>query len=94
MGPIKEAVCDTVILGCTHYPLASRILAEELGPEVTLIDSGGEAAIALLNSLPKDSAAGSGNLRCCVSGNAEDFAKNAAALLGEALLPQVEHIDF
>lgn len=94
VGPIKEAGCDTVILGCTHYPLASRILAEELGPEVTLIDSGGEAAIALLNSLPKDSAAGSGNLRCCVSGNAEDFAKNAAALLGEALLPQVEHIDF
>jgi glutamate racemase len=90
---IKAAGCDTVILGCTHYPLASRILAEELGPNVTLIDSGGEAAAALLQSLPEGSAAGSGRLRCCVSGNAEDFAKNAAALLGEALLPQVEHID-
>ncbi len=93
LEPIRSAGCDTVILGCTHYPLASRILAEELGDGVTLIDSGGEAAAALLRNLPSPQPDGVGTLRCCVSGDAELFARNAAALLGDDLLPQVEHIE-
>ena len=93
IAPIKAAGCDTVILGCTHYPLASRILQEELGATVTLVDSGGEAAAALLQSLPQGMTAGTGRLRCCVSGDAAAFAQNAAALLGGLQLPPVEHID-
>ena len=93
LASIRETGCDTVILGCTHYPLASRILAEELGGGVTLIDSGGEAAAALLKNLPDAQPTGRGTLRCCVSGDAQAFARNAAALLGGDLLPEVEHID-
>lgn len=93
LAEIRAAGCDTVILGCTHYPLASRILGEELGSGVTLIDSGGEAAAALLRQLGSAPAESCGRLRCCVSGDAESFARNAAALLGSDLLPSVEHID-
>ncbi len=93
IAPIKAAGCDTVILGCTHYPLASRILQEELGADVTLVDSGGEAAAALLQSLPQGTTAGTGRLRCCVSGDAAAFAQNAAALLGGLQLPPVEHAE-
>jgi glutamate racemase len=42
--PLKQADVDTVILGCTHYPLISPLLQRMLGPEVTLITSG--AALA------------------------------------------------
>jgi glutamate racemase len=43
-GPLREARVDTVILGCTHYPLVRPMLQRMLGPRVTLIAPG--AAIA------------------------------------------------
>jgi len=42
--PLRAADVDTVILGCTHYPLISPMLQRTLGPEVTLVTSG--AALA------------------------------------------------
>jgi glutamate racemase len=42
--PLRRADVDTVILGCTHYPLISPLLQRMLGPDVTLITSG--AALA------------------------------------------------
>ena len=35
---------DTLVLGCTHYPLLKHVIAEVMGEEVTLIDSGEETA--------------------------------------------------
>jgi glutamate racemase len=43
-APLLEAEVDTVILGCTHYPLISPMLQRMLGPDVTLVSSG--AALA------------------------------------------------
>jgi glutamate racemase len=42
--PLRSAGVDTVILGCTHYPLISPLLQRMLGPEVALVTSG--AALA------------------------------------------------
>ena len=42
-APLKAAEVDTVILGCTHYPLIAPMLQRMLGPAVTLITSGGGA---------------------------------------------------
>ena len=42
--PIKQAGCDTVILGCTHYPLIRPVLQRVLGREVTLVFSAEETA--------------------------------------------------
>ncbi len=36
---------DTLILGCTHYPLLKKVIQKEVGESVTLIDSGHETAI-------------------------------------------------
>ena len=44
LGPLIEAGIDTLILGCTHYPLLSGLLQLELGPEVLLISSAEETA--------------------------------------------------
>jgi glutamate racemase len=42
--PITEMDVDTLVLGCTHYPLLRPLIAGIVGPQVRLIDSGEEAA--------------------------------------------------
>lgn len=44
LAPLLEMEIDTLILGCTHYPLLRETLAELVGPEITLVDSAGETA--------------------------------------------------
>jgi len=44
VAPLKQASVDTVILGCTHYPLITPMLRRLLGPQVTLINSAEETA--------------------------------------------------
>lgn len=43
LAPLKAKEIDTLILGCTHYPLISDIIANVMGDSVTLISSGQEA---------------------------------------------------
>jgi glutamate racemase len=43
-APLEAAGCDTVILGCTHYPLIRPVLQREFGRDVTLIFSADETA--------------------------------------------------
>lgn len=37
--PLKKAGIDTLVLGCTHYPVLKAVIAEVLGKDITLIDS-------------------------------------------------------
>ena len=50
-APLREAGVDTVILGCTHYPLLRPMLQRHLGPEVTLVTSGEPLARAAGHAL-------------------------------------------
>lgn len=45
LAPLKEKKVDTLLLGCTHYPLLVPILSQVMGENVTLIDSGREVAL-------------------------------------------------
>jgi glutamate racemase len=44
LGPLMKAGIDTLVLGCTHYPLLSGLLQLELGPDVVLVSSAEETA--------------------------------------------------
>lgn len=44
LDPLKKNGVDTVILGCTHYPLLTGVIQEVMGPDVTLISSATETA--------------------------------------------------
>ena len=44
LAPLQAAGVDTLVLGCTHYPLLKPMLAGILGPDVVLIDSAHETA--------------------------------------------------
>lgn len=88
LAPLLAAGCDTVILGCTHYPLIAPLLSR-LMPGVRLIDSAGEAAAVLVRGMGPCS--GSGRVRCFVSGDAASFSARAGVFLGEPLA--AEHVE-
>lgn len=44
LQPLISAQIDTLVLGCTHYPLLRRTLQQVLGPQVALVDSAAETA--------------------------------------------------
>jgi glutamate racemase len=52
-APVKEAGCDTVILGCTHYPLIRPILQRVFGRGVTLVFSAEETAREVAETLAR-----------------------------------------
>lgn len=39
LKPLKEAHVDTLLLGCTHYPLLRNLICEEMGADVSIVDS-------------------------------------------------------
>lgn len=39
LRPLKEQKIDTLLMGCTHYPLLKHLINDELGPKVTIVDS-------------------------------------------------------
>jgi glutamate racemase len=47
LSPMREAGIDTLILGCTHYPLIRPALADFFGPTVRLVDSAEAMALAV-----------------------------------------------
>jgi len=51
--PLKEAGCDTVILGCTHYPLLRPVFQRTFGREVTLVFSAEETAREVAETLAR-----------------------------------------
>jgi len=80
---------DTLVLGCTHYPLLKPLLAEVMGPGVTLIDSAEETARAVARELAESGIGGPANVRAdvhfAVSDAAEQFERVGQAFLGERL---------
>lgn len=51
LAPLRAREIDTLILGCTHYPLLYDVIAKTMGPEVLLIDSGAEGALIMAETL-------------------------------------------
>lgn len=47
LAPLREANVDTIILGCTHYPILRATIQSIMGDAVTLVDSGAAAAATL-----------------------------------------------
>ena len=95
MAPFKQAKIDTLILGCTHFPLLAPIIQAELGENVTLIDSGRETAIYCANFLAERQALADkerGHCRFLVSDRPEGFSRTAEIFLGRSVREEVESI--
>lgn len=53
LAPLREAGVESLVLGCTHYPLLKPLLQRIMGEEVRLIDSGEETASAVAAALER-----------------------------------------
>ena len=51
LAPLKAAQVDTVLLGCTHYPLLSAAIRVVMGPDVALVSSAEETAVDVYRAL-------------------------------------------
>lgn len=54
-APLRQAQVDTLVLGCTHYPLLTGVLSYVMGDEVTLVSSAEETAKDLFRALTSES---------------------------------------
>ncbi len=97
LSPLREAGVDTLILGCTHYPLLREIVAAYMGEGVALIDVGARCAERVAGELSRAGLRAlrdtPGKRRYFVSDSTEDFAPLASAFLGEDIAGGVEQID-
>ena len=96
LEPLRATGIDTLILGCTHYPLLTEIIADIMGPGVTLIDSGAAAARVLRQTLSDRGALAQrdhGTLTLYASDQPEDFGALAGQFLRRPLESAVQHVD-
>ena len=96
-APLREAGVDTVILGCTHYPLIAPMLQRMLGPGVQMITSGRSLAISVARALDESglraSRSGEGEYRFLCTGDAEAFRELGSRFL-QMPIEHVEHVTF
>jgi glutamate racemase len=88
LEPLVAADIDTLILGCTHYPLLTGVLSYVMGPDVVLVSSAEETARSVFARLVDDGVlahAASVDHRFVASGDAESFSRLAARFLGPRL---------
>ncbi len=94
---LAQAGVDTLILGCTHYPLLTDVIADEVGPDVELVDSAGATAEAVQDAMETlglvRARTGKGRYTFMVSDGPEQFADVGRRFLGDAI-ETVDWIDF
>jgi len=100
LAPLIDASIDTLVLGCTHYPLLADVIRERLGAisphPVSVVDSAQATAAELERVLiDRDIARdGSGDIRLRVTDLPEQFTEEASRFLGEPVDGlEVEAID-
>ena len=94
-GLLKKGI-DTLILGCTHYPIIRDAISEYLGDDVSIVDSGRETAL-YASEILKDmhltnSQCRSGNTSFYVSDSIKGFSKTAQLFLGKNVTKDINRI--
>ena len=93
---IKESKIDTLILGCTHYPIMRSVISEVLGKGIILIDSGEASAKSVKKILmEKNINAGDDNygiIKCYVTDSIESFNSMVSTFL-KLPINSINHIE-
>ena len=94
LQPVMDAKVDTLVLGCTHYPLLTGVISYVMGEGVTLVSSAEETAkdlyrILVENELLRTKTATPATHRFLATGDAKAFETLARRFLG----PEVTHVE-
>ena len=96
LSPLRDRGVDTLVLGCTHYPLLTEVIARTMGEGVALVDVGAESARACRDLLTARGALAdreAGTSGYYTSDRAENFQRLASLFLGEDAAGEVQQID-
>jgi glutamate racemase len=88
LAPFMHAEVDTLVLGCTHYPLLRPLIADVVGPDVTLIDSAEETAVDTRRMLAEhslDATTGDGSYRFVASDDQQQFLTLGQRFFGDTI---------
>lgn len=89
LASLRQSRIDTLVLGCTHYPLLAQAIGDYLGPEVQLVDSATETAreVAAMLAAHDLAAAGraAGSTSFFVTDVPDRFVKIGSRFLGSAV---------
>lgn len=93
LSPLVKHKVDTVVLGCTHYPLLQGAIGYVMGDDVALVSSAEETArdlyrVLVKNNLLRDPKAGQPKYEFLATGSIDNFQKLAQRFLG----PEVEAV--
>jgi glutamate racemase len=95
-APLREARVDTVILGCTHYPLVRPVLQRELGRGVAIVSSGeaiaADVEAALRSAGAENSPDRRGDYRFLATGDPDEFRRLGTRFL-QLPIGDVDHVD-
>ncbi len=80
---LKMQAIDTLVLGCTHYPLLSKAIQQIMGSEVTLVDSAMAITEYLARYIGSESDKQQGSSTFYVSDNEEKFTQIAERILND-----------
>ena len=97
LEPLKQEQVDTLIMGCTHYPLLKDTISAVMGKSVTLVDSGAETAKYVRDILEKKSAlaneASKKQYRYFVSDSVKHFEEIGSLFLQKEIQNCVDKVD-
>lgn len=97
LSPLLEKEVDTIILGCTHFPVIKNLIQAEAGKDVTLIDSGQETAKVVKSMLEelkiKNPRKSEEQFSCYVSDIPDKFDEVGTRFLGKPVV-NAERVDF
>lgn len=98
LKPLKDAGVDTLIMGCTHFPMLKEVIADYMGEHVALINAGEQTAKTakaaleargLLNTSKTD-----GRAEFFVSDRPQGFSRIAKSFLGRDISESVTAVDW
>lgn len=95
-SPLKKARIDTLILGCTHYPILKPVIQKVMGSEVVLVDSAETLAIKVLRFMESEGIVkkrGRSVARFAASDAPDRFSRLAERFLGRSV-DNVELVKF
>lgn len=97
LQPLADRGIDTLVLGCTHYPILAPVIDRFFGGRVTLVDSGQQAALAAAERLNRDGLlsgrTAGGQCSYYVTDDPQGFAQVAGIFLGTPVADSATQVD-
>lgn len=98
LTPLLETGVDTIIMGCTHYPVLKQALAKATGPHIHLVDSAETIASEVQRDIECERIAANpsserGWIRILTTDSPPGLKKLAQRILGDHTISSIEHVD-